>query len=56
MTKHIHQIMIVNIIQNWNHRHSIHYRIIKYIGFKPIVYTIVWMMNDVLFSKVSNVL
>ena len=29
-----HQIMIINMLQNWNHRYSSHYKIIKYIGFK----------------------
>ena len=54
MTKHIHQIMIANIIQNYNHKHSNHYWIIKYIGFKPIIYAI--NLEDVSSSKVSNVL
>ena len=32
--------MVVGMLQNWNHRYSSHYRIIKYVGFRPIIYAI----------------
>ena len=35
-----YQVMIVNMLKNWNHKYSILYRIIKYVGFESIIYTI----------------
>ena len=35
-----HQIMTVNMLQNWNHRYYNYYNVIKYVGFKPIIYVI----------------
>ena len=32
--------MVVGMLQNWNHRYPTHYRIIKYVGFEPIIYAI----------------
>ena len=32
--------MIVNMLQNLSHMYSSHYRIIKYVSFKPIHYAI----------------
>ena len=37
---HRHQITVVNMMKNWNHRYYSHYRIIKYVGFEPILYAI----------------
>ena len=46
------QIMVVIMLQNWNHWYFIHYRIIKYLGFKPITYAI--NLNAVSSSKIFN--
>ena len=35
-----HQIMFVNMLQNWNDMYSSYYRIIKYVGFESIIYAI----------------
>ena len=35
--------MVINILQNWNHKyysHSSYYKIIKYVNFEPIIYAI----------------
>ena len=32
--------MVASMQQNWNHMYSSHYKIIKYIGFEPIIYAI----------------
>ena len=38
--KQRHQIMVVNTLQNSNHRYSSHYMIIKYVVLEPILYAI----------------
>ena len=48
----IYQIMVFGMLQIWNNRYSSHYRIIKYLGFEPIIYVI--NLNIALFSKVLN--
>ena len=35
-----HQIIVVNMLQNWNNKYSSYYMIIKYIGLEQIIYTI----------------
>ena len=30
--------MIVNMLHNWNHKYYSHYKIIKYVGFKSVIY------------------
>ena len=32
--------MVINMLQDWNHMYSSHYRIIKYVSFEPIIYAI----------------
>ena len=49
-TEQRHQIIVFNMLQNWNHRYSSHYRIIKYVGFEPIIYVI--NLDAMSFSKV----
>ena len=46
------QIMVINMIQNWSHMYSNHYRIIKCVGFEPIHCAI--NLNVASFSKVFN--
>ena len=33
-------IMVISMLQHWNHRYSSYYRIFKCVGFKPIYYAI----------------
>ena len=49
---HRHQIVVVNMLQNFNHRYSSHYKIIKYVGFLSIIYAI--NLNVASSSKVFN--
>ena len=44
--------MVVNMLQNWNHRYCSHYKIIKYVCFEPINYAI--NLNIASSSKVFN--
>ena len=39
-TEIINQIIVANMLQNWNHRYSNQYKIIKCVGFELIHYTI----------------
>ena len=32
--------MVVSMPWNWNYMYSSHYKIIKYVGFEPIIYAI----------------
>ena len=44
--------MVINMLQNWNRKYYRHYRIIKYLDFKPIIYAT--NLNGVSFSKVFS--
>ena len=44
--------MIVNMLQNRNHKYYSHYKIIKYLGFELIIYVI--NLDIASFSKVFN--
>ena len=44
--------MVVNILHHSNHKYSCHYKIIKYVDFELIIYTI--NLDAVLFFKVFN--
>ena len=48
--RHKHQIIVINMFKNWNHRYYSQYRIIKYVGFESILYNI--NLNVTLFFKV----
>ena len=47
-----HQIMVVNMLYNWNRRYSSHYRIIKYISSQTILYAI--NLDNTSYSKVFS--
>ena len=53
----INQIIVINLLQNWNHMYYNHCSTIKCVGFKPIHYTINVdiVSSSIVFSKFDSV-